>query len=499
MHRLLRLIFGRHLWLSLVPAAAAIAVAAIVAALGLAGFTAAPTNSTPAAESNPPVGSNGQGPPAFNVAVGIDDEPVEMAALQSAKTEFLSFPGEFFANLRTTAALSDFATRERQTSPATAKENVESGASVLAIVFPRGVTASLMKDMESVSTGEARQATRIPVTVYVGPQARAQKNFIVDQYTTRALNQSLQFSLSQITTEASRYTCQQANAAPRASADAGGRPCAVSGSQLAAMFDSVYQVTRIPVSGPPAVDYVYPSQQTAAPQHTAASQPAPSAQPAPAATPAPAVTPGVPQVAALVVVTAGLVLGVATALVVDRSVGIGIVGFGPWRRWGRQRPFNRTTVLWAKVGVIAPSAVLTATAAAIWVGTSAPFGPSSPAGSAHAAFALVSSVGLFSAVIVMCALLCVVALDALGALVGGIAVAALSAWLLVPGLRTADSPVSSLGRAVEVVAGSSAARQVGDVAVPAAFVCLLIAVAVTAAGLLCVRAYDHRVSVRISQ
>src|SRR5690606_38415287 len=50
--------------------------------------------------------------PTFTIAVGIDDEPVEMPAIQSAMTDYLAFSDEFADRLEQGAVAQDFGTHE---------------------------------------------------------------------------------------------------------------------------------------------------------------------------------------------------------------------------------------------------------------------------------------------------------------------------------------------------------------------------------------------------
>lgn len=176
----------RRWWLA--PAAAVTAAALIGGAA--AGWALRPDARVPPPEQAAPPPAAAPAAvdrPDFEVAFGYRDEPVEVPALQSAKTEWLSFGDLLVDSLDTATAVSDFRPVELRYDPQVVRGRVESGDAVLAVEFPDDFTATMVQDM----TDPRGEPPSIPVTVYAGPQARADDALVLDQYVGRALRPAL--------------------------------------------------------------------------------------------------------------------------------------------------------------------------------------------------------------------------------------------------------------------------------------------------------------------
>lgn len=504
---IVRLILRDRAWTALIPVLAALAVGLLIALL-LVPAAAARGDAQFAAhdaelEQRERDRAGGQAPadhPDFTIAVGIDDEPMEMPALQSAMTDHLSFAEEFAERLKTGAVAADFATHERVMSPASARAQVADGTSALAIVFPKDFTRTLLAEMnERGLAGAHPKKYRAKVEVLAGPQTRTQNDFVLNEYRTQVMNQALEFSRDQIHTEAQRWTCQDSRTA---------QTCKASPAALATAFDQAFAFTVVEAKGPAPQDYRYASLVAAESTGTEAAPGSAAAAPASADLRASrhvyslhsASLTAIP----VALAAAALVLGIATSIVVDRNVGIGMWGFGPWRRWGRQRPLSRTAVLSAKMWLCTAGAVVLALAGALWAagaGAAGGFGPFFPHGATEL-IAWAARLAVFCAAGLLIAWLVVGLIDVLGGLAGGVATALLSVWVLlssgvvpaVGGGVTGSGWVGSLVGSVALGFSPTSYRAVG---IPGfALVCIAL-IMVGAVAQTIVRLYDRKVSIRI--
>jgi hypothetical protein len=129
--------------------------------------------------------------PTFTIAVGIDDEPVEMPAIQSAMTDYLAFSDEFADRLEQGAVAQDFATHEHTMSPEAAREQVADGTSVLAVILPEDLSPTFVRQAAEYGRGERSDPPDpVTLTIVAGPQALAQDEFILSQYRSQVLTQA---------------------------------------------------------------------------------------------------------------------------------------------------------------------------------------------------------------------------------------------------------------------------------------------------------------------
>lgn len=71
----------------------------------------------------------------FSVAVGTDNDPQVIPAIQNALTDYLSLPDEFLTWVEQGAVAPDFSTTERDLSPESARSQANDGTSALAVLL----------------------------------------------------------------------------------------------------------------------------------------------------------------------------------------------------------------------------------------------------------------------------------------------------------------------------------------------------------------------------
>lgn len=270
--------------------------------------------------------------PSFTIAVGTDDAPTEMPAIQSAKTDFLAFSDEFADRLELGAVAPDFATHEHTMSPEAARAQVADGTSVLAVVLPEQLTPTFVGQAAAQGRDERSDPPDpVTITLVAGPQALAQDEFVLSQYRSQVVNQASEHIAGQMRTVAGK---------------------------LGAEADRPVEVVVEEVDGPPAQDLLYPSQQSdsadaaAAPAEEDGSFANAGAQAREAGIAAQAdrsFTVWIPSLIVAVFGTAVVAATVAVSVGVDRASGLGVVLVGPWRRQAAARPVPRVRKLWVKV------------------------------------------------------------------------------------------------------------------------------------------------------
>ena len=279
--------------------------------------------------------------PTFTIAVGIDDEPVEMPAIQSAMTDHLAFSGEFADRLEQGAVAQDFATHEHTMNPEAAREQVADGTSVLAVILPEDLSPTFVRQAAEYGRGERSDPPDpVTLTIVAGPQALAQDEFILSQYR------------SQVLTQASEHIAEQMRIVLR---------------KLNAEVDRPVSIVVEESDGPEPQDLLFASQSeagssgssesTASSDSTYANAGPEAREAAVAEQTERSYAVGLTAVAAVAWAAAVLAAAVAVSTAVDRATGLGIVVVGPWRRRSAERPVPRALKLRTKallMGLLVP-------------------------------------------------------------------------------------------------------------------------------------------------
>lgn len=301
------------------------------AALERAHHAAAAPPSVPAAPiPGPP------SPPNFTIGIGSEDEPTKMPAIQSAMTDTLAFSDQFADFLEHGGSAPHFGTQERVLSPTAARKQVGDGTSVLALILPPDLTPTIMSDIRRYRAG-AIDAPTYTITIVAGPQALAEDSFILREYRSQVITQAVERVSEQIRTVASKSDCQSMRITP----------CMRSQDETVTAFEAPFAITVDTVAGPEPITYFGESATTVAP----AASPTASVTSMTAPDPRPA-SPLVWMASVLAsLVIASAVLALAASVMVNRSAGLQLVVFGPWRSLTPQRPFSRRSLFEAKLGI----------------------------------------------------------------------------------------------------------------------------------------------------
>lgn len=289
--------------------------------------------------------------PTFTIAVGIDDEPVEMPAIQSAMTDYLAFSDEFADRLEQGAVAQDFGTHEHTMSPEAAREQVADGTSVLAVILPEDLSPTFVRQAAEYGRGERSDPPEpVTLTIVAGPQALAQDEFILSQYR------------SQVLTQASEHIAEQMRIVSR---------------KLNAEVDRPVRIVVEESDGPEPQDLLYASQSEASSadsDNTTGSADSAYANAGPEAREAAVAQQtersyavGLTAVAAVAWAAAVLAAAVAVSTAVDRATGLGIVVVGPWRRRSAERPVPRALKLRTKALLLGLGVPLLAVAGTIGI------------------------------------------------------------------------------------------------------------------------------------
>jgi hypothetical protein len=284
--------------------------------------------------------------PTFTIAVGIDDEPVEMPAIQSAMTDYLAFSDEFADRLEQGAVAQDFATHEHTMSPEAAREQVADGTSVLAVILPEDLSPTFVRQAAEYGRGERSDPPDpVTLTIVAGPQALAQDEFILSQYR------------SQVLTQASEHIAEQMRIVSR---------------KLNAEVDRPVSIVVEESDGPEPQELLFASQseagstgssdttgseESAGSDSTYANAGPEAREAAVAEQTERSYAVGLTAVAAVAWAAAVLAAAVAVSTAVDRATGLGIVVVGPWRRRSAERPVPRALKLRTKallMGLLVP-------------------------------------------------------------------------------------------------------------------------------------------------
>lgn len=435
--------------------------------------------------------------PSFTIAVGTDDAPAEMPAIQSAMTDFLAFSDEFADRLEQGAVAPDFATHEHTMSREAARAQVADGTSVLAVVLPEGLTPTFVEQAAAQGRGERSDPPDpVTVTLVAGPQALTQDEFVLSQYRSHVVNQASEHIAGQMRTVA---------------------------DELGAEADRPVDVVVEEVDGPPAQDLLYLSQQshdagtavdgTAPDGSAAADDPyanaGPQAREAGVAAQADrSFTVWIPALVVAVFGAAVVAATVAVSVGVDRASGLGVILVGPWRRQAPARPVPRTRKLWVKVRLaVVPGALfsLAATVSLLFAArnvtalTDTPLatGASAVLGFAAVLVMLLAVASAVTALVLATAEVVGAGASWCAAVLAGVWVFHASGYLHRIGL-SADHPLSPLSSSADLfhtyaqTMANAAYSWIPGVVTAA----LLTGVLLTAAHLL-VKTYDRRVTTRM--
>lgn len=445
-------------------------------------------------------------PPNFSIAVGTDDEPREMPAIQSAMTDYLSFSDQFFTRLEQGAVAPDFSTTERELSPEDARSQVKDGTSVLAVLLPRNLTPQAIDDIRAYYRGDV-DAQRYTITVLASPQALNEDKFILDQYRDQVIRQADEHVSEQIRIVAQKFGCEgeEQQDCPRTSKEA----------QRA--FERPFDIKVEKVSGPPAVDYfsqksdedsAQPNDQSSVPGAATTSPAGPAASSSnPAATssgtdaasseshaPQSSISAGISAIISALILAA-VTLARLSSATVNRAAGLQVAIIGPWRSLSPQRPFPRRTLLSQKFGLAAAGTLALTTAAAVsavWPGRNIV-----DSLGAYPNLRLIAFIGFLCLVCLTVAIVVLAVTDTLGVLFGVVvAVGAIvcgTIWNTVANLL--DPSHSGLwSNATMIISGNR--YLVGEL-VPTLVVLLIILVAALIGGLAATAAFDRRFSTQI--
>lgn len=423
--------------------------------------------------------------PNFTVAVGLDDEPREMPAIQSAKVDFLSFSDQFAQFLEHGGLAPDFGTEERVLSPDAARAQVEDGTSVLAVILPADLTGQVMTDIRDYLDG-AIDGPKYTITIVAGPQALNEDEHILQQYRSQVITQAVEQVSEQIRTVASKSDCQGLRA----------QRCERGSAEATLAFEQPFDVTVDTVAGPAPVDYFTTGAEAVAAPETqapsvAASDPAPRA-PAESSAGSPlAWTTAL--LSALAIASAALAL--TSTFLVNRAAGLQILIIGPWRSLLPQKPVQRRDLLEVKVSLaVLGSAVLSvaATTALLVGGAGVHFG-------AYPAVRVIAVTVLLGLICAAIATSTIVLNEVLGGIAGVMtALTAATAGIATSGLGAVLGITESFGSAEHL--GRLISGSLGTAGPSAAAALLLFGftAALAIAGTVITMFYDRRVSAQIA-
>ncbi|MBM6591176.1 hypothetical protein [Brevibacterium sp. RIT 803] len=439
-------------------------------------------------------------PPNFSIAVGTDDEPREMPAIQSAMTDYLSFSDQFFTRLEQGAVPPDFSTTERELSPDAARAQVKDGTSVLAVLLPKDLTPQAIDDIRAYYRGDI-DAPRYTITVLASPQALNEDKFVLNQYRDQVIRQAEEHVSEQIRIVAQKFGCET-----------GEQACPRTSKEAQRAFERPFDINVENVSGPPAVDYFS--------QKTDESSPSPHVQPSAPATAAaspsdPAATSSAtdaassrshaPQssasagISAIIsaLILAAVTLAILSSATVNRAAGLQVAIIGPWRSLSPQRPFPRRTLLSQKFGLAAAGTLALTTAAAVstaWLGRNIV-----DSLGAYPSLRLIAIIGFFCLVCLTAVIVILAVTDTLGVLAGVlVAVGAVvwgTVWNTVANLL--DPSHSDWWSSATMLIGGS--RHLAGELVPTLVVLLIILVAALIGSLAVTGAFDRRFSTQITR
>lgn len=456
------------------------------------GQTPAPAPTT--AEQQP------SSPPNFSIAVGTDDEPREMPAIQSAMTDYLSFSDEFFTRLEQGAVAPDFSTAERELSPKAARAQVEDGASVLAVVLPKDLTPQVIDDIRAYYRGDI-EAPRYTITILASPQALNEDKFILDQYRDQVIRQADEHVSEQIRIVAQKFGCEAGEQ----------RGCPRTSKQAQRAFERPFDIKVEDVSGPPAVDYFSqksegspsPQAQPSAPATVAASPSDPAATSSDTdATSSQSQAPQSSSSARVSAIISALILAAVTlamlsSATVNRAAGLQVAIIGPWRSLSPQRPFPRRTLLSQKFGLAAAGTLALTTAAA--VSTAWPGRNIVDSLGAYPSLRLIAIIGFFCLVCLTVAIVVLAVTDALGVLAGVVVAVGAVVWGTVWNTlaNLLDPSHSGWSSSATMLIGGNR-HLVGEL-VPTLVVLLIVLVGALAGSLAATAAFDRRFSTQITR
>ena len=432
-------------------------------------------------------------PPNFSIAVGTDDEPQEMPAIQSAMTDYLSFSDQFFTRLEQGAVAPDFFTTERELSPEAARSQVEDGTSVLAVLMPKDLTPQAIDDIRAYYRGDI-DAPRYTITVLANPQALNEDKFILNQYQDQVIRQAEEHVSEQIRIVAQKFRCET-----------GEQACPRTSKEAQRAFERPFDINVEKVSGPPAVDYFSQKSDEGSPSpHDQPSAPAPvTASPSdPAATSSQSHAPQSSSSARVSAIISALILAAVTlamlsSATVNRAAGLQVAIIGPWRSLSPQRPFPRRTLLSQKFGLAAAGTLALTTAAA--VSTAWPGRIIVDSLGAYPGLRLIAIIGFFSLVFLTVVIVVLAVTDTLGVLAGVVVAVGAVVWGTVWNTlaNLLDPSRSGWWSSATMLIGGSR-HLVGEVA-PTLVVLLIILVAALSGGLAVTGAFDRRFSTQITR
>ncbi|AZT96426.1 hypothetical protein [Brevibacterium aurantiacum] len=456
------------------------------------GQTPAPAPTT--AEQQP------SSPPNFSIAVGTDDEPREMPAIQSAMTDYLSFSDEFFTRLEQGAVAPDFSTAERELSPKAARAQVEDGASVLAVVLPKDLTPQVIDGIRAYYRGDI-EAPRYTITILASPQALNEDKFILDQYRDQVIRQAEEHVSEQIRIVAQKFGCET-----------GEQACPRTSKQAQRAFERPFDIKIEKVSGPPAVDYFsegsdgespQPGSQSSAPVAAASSPSGPAdtssdtdATSSQSHAPQSSISAGVSAIFGALILAA-VTLAMLSSATVNRAAGLQVAIIGPWRSLSPQRPFPRRTLLSQKFGLAAAGTLALTTAATV----SAVLPGRSIVDSlgAYPSLRLIAIIGLLCLVCLTMAIVILAVTDTLGVLAGVVIAVGAVVWGTVWNTAANLLDPSHPGPSSSVTIFISGNRHLVGELVPTLLVLLVILVAALIGSFAVTSAFDRRFSTQIKR
>lgn len=439
-------------------------------------------------------------PPNFSIAVGTDDEPREMPAIQSAMTDYLSFSDQFFTRLEQGAVAPDFSTTERELSPEAARAQVKDGTSVLAVLLPKDLTPQAIDDIRAYYRGDI-DAPRYTITVLASPQALNEDKFILNQYRDQVIRQAEEHVSEQIRIVAQKFGCET-----------GEKACPRTSKQAQRAFERPFDIKVEKVSGPPAVDYfseksdegsASPHNQPSAPATAAASpsNPAATSSGTDAASsqshaPQSSISAGISAIIGALILAA-VTLAMLSSATVNRAAGLQVAIIGPWRSLSPQRPFPRRTLLSQKFGLAAAGTLALTTAAAV----SAVLPGRSIVDSlgAYPSLRLIAIIGLLCLVCLTMAIVILAVTDTLGVLAGVVIAVGAVVWGTVWNTAANLLDPSHPGPSSSVTIFISGNRHLVGELVPTLLVLLVILVAALIGSLAVTSAFDRRFSTQIKR
>lgn len=422
--------------------------------------------------------------PNFSVAVGTNDRPQEMPAIQSAMTDYLSFSDEFFAQLKQGAVAPDFATHEREVSPAMAREQVEDGTAVLAVIMPKDLTVDVLRDIQAYSKGGVG-APRYTIKLLASPQSLDDDRFILRQYRNQVIRQAGEHVSEQIRTVARKLGCAESHS-----------KCPRSQTDIERAFESPFNFTVEKLDGPTPVDYFNdePGKEKQNPGGSAITESA-LTPPAPQHS-GPSITTKLSAIF-IALIFAAVMLAMTSSIMVNRAAGLHLVMIGPWRSLQPQRPFPRRTLLEQKYGLAAAgTVVITALSgvSALWPGSNIAEGFGT-----HPILRMIAVVGFFCLVCLTVSVTIIAVSDTVGSLFGAAVGLGVVLWGMVENvlMRVVDPDSAGRWLVTELLVGASS--RVGTDFV-ATVVVLAVIVATAFVGSRSVtRAFDRKISTQINR